>query len=426
MNKELVYMRTGEEDSIVEVEVEEDDDEEEEEEWEEEEEEHIDEEKLNSFEKLAYERKKKMDELNKQLIKIPILSLTNSNEIEESFVLSDCNEAVIELYKQYIFDKNVILTFHSPVAASLEINCERIISLINILSDYEQKFLNEDEMEMEILCLYSHNPYLLFQVATTNQYYSKTPALGLCWIIAEYQAYYRGRNEPSSSVDTWGKYSANLASILEEASNLMVSQMRENYKEACRINDKRSIEFTHSHFLKDWNNKQKKRNLCKSGIYKQKAANGEYRWGSDCGFGTLFFTGTGTLESAPLANYFISNDVFNYREIYNQENFCRLCEVFPYGRDYTHIVDLQYFKLFSLNDIGQALNHNNSIIFSKNHFYPIDWPLGFNRDSWCTVVQELVSQTALKLKNMKSILSLKGKNKDVLNILKEYYYSEYK
>jgi hypothetical protein len=297
-------------------------------------------------------------------------------------------------------------------AFKLEINnaltSELIEKLLKIKAQFDNKEIDKIEIKEKILDCYKTNPYfslhirMIFEV---TYFPLHTPGKGLCWIISEYQAYHRGLKEPNSEVNTWLKYCKHedLEKVLNEAADLMKKQKEENYKEAVILDEKRSrIEDTHDHFLKAWNNPETKAKLIKDGKYSSKLPENEPhvgigpkplgRWGPQDIFGTLFFSGYG-LNNCPTVNYFMDNKAIesNVRE----EGMARLSLVLPLSTEYQF---KHHIFSFSLNDISNALLHNNNIVFSTGHYQPMDWPNELKTDElWLDAVKQITNETAIIL-----------------------------
>ena len=351
-----------------------------------------------------------------------------SSVVDQTFI--GLNEVVTKFYQFYYSNKEngFILTAASRAEGNECIS--RIFNLFQLKKQYESCELNIEQLETKILQLYKTNPYFYLQIEMRKAHYFLTPALGLCWLISEYQAFYRGKSdEANSNVETWKKYAQDLGKILQEGYDLIKKQIGDGYSEANKIermNERNTIEATHNHFIQAWEHPEIRAKLLKDGIYsndipdifKTETKNsisykvdennaidmtveGTYdgppqkvhgRWGGMCGFGTVFFTGYG-LENAPPLNYFINNEcLFNDKAVgmFRLKNYARLCLLLPSSFLTTKPGTL---RCFSLDEIANALKHNNSILYSRNHYQPIEWPSNLLNTHFELSVVALVKET---------------------------------
>jgi hypothetical protein len=359
----------------------------------------------------------------------------NFDQNEEELVEVNLEERVItsivQLYDLFINEDNMIISFHSDVAPAFDLNCDRILKLINIQCSYHKNELSEEGMELEILKLYKTKPFFNFQVKMDTKYFDSTPKKGLCWLLSEYQAYNRGLQKPISAVETWKDYGQHndIEKILREATDLMQLQQQNDYTEASRIDEKKCVENMHVKFLNAMSDNKKKKEIIKTGDYFD---DGDTQWGSSMGFGSFYFSGKGRLEDAPLANYFISNrsiSTSGCRTIYCQKNYARLCQIFPYSKEYCQIMQMANFKCFSLNDLAKAFSHNNSILYDNQHFFPFDWPYPKQKgkatidskiqalqETWMNRSKDMVKNTLelLKDQNLEPLLGQRNTIYDIL------------
>lgn len=367
------------------------------------------------------------------------------------------NDIIRSIYDLFYSDlsNGIILTFHhgNDEDNGLDKNVDRIEKLFAIQEKYKNH-RDEQQLKKQIKELYETNPYFVLQTKMENTFPDYTPAKGLCWLIAEYQAYYRGIIEPKSDIDSFKNYAKeDLEKILTEAYNMMIKQRKDGYSEAKKFTETALVENTHKHFINAWENKQSKDSMLNSGAYsktvpdflkdksksvihdcvvefagpepilseEQKSAylHGE-RWGGQYGFGTLFFSGYGSTNAPPL-NYFIDNANLpmpkGEESIYKRKNYATLHLILPFSTDYSYLDKDKRF--FSLKDIESGLTHNNNILFSQAHFQPMDWPNGLKKNCkcWNDAVSAIVNTTAgllcdqhfdIKNVNIKSVLKMKG------------------
>lgn len=283
------------------------------------------------------------------------------------------NDLIHKLTNVHIEQDGMMLSFRDDSTSGTWIasNHQRINNLFKLRKEYHKEERTEEEVINEIYNIYSSSPHFILQIRMENKFPGYTPGLGFCWLIAEWQAYYRGLQDPESSADSWQSYYKhdNLESILEEAYNLMLVQQHSNYEEANRIEDKKSVEELHKIFINQWEDQEKKGALIVSGTYEKEG------WGKHTGFGTLFFSGKGSLNKSPPLNYFIDNAAINlgYSGRFLLNGYARLCLVLPLTPEHEDNSCLPYTK-FSIANLKSALGHNNNIIYSQTHFQPIDWP----------------------------------------------------
>jgi len=283
-------------------------------------------------------------------------------------------------------DNGLILSFHDlDSTIGKKESFERLFSLLSLKRKYDAGDIVG--VQSEIRQIYQ-NAWFVLQIDMRNKLSMFTPGGGLCWLIAEYQAYYRGLHHANSTIETWKEFippKVALVTILEEAYILMKKQ-KGDYTEANRIDD--HVEVKHNYFIEEWENEDSKTKLLQTGCYKQEVPNqtsvstrrkrNAGRWGSHFSFGTLFFSGKGSLNQCPPVNLFVDNaNLFGksgqlcFDGSLRREGYARLCNSLPLYGDQS---GFSQCRLFSFRDLDSILNHNNNILLSCLHFQPLDWP----------------------------------------------------
>lgn len=345
-------------------------------------------------------------------------SSSNEDIFKIITLLSDCS---------YLNEEAGMLLTCS-LGTSTEEQCDRIENLFKIKNAYLKNQIDLEALEEHIFNLYKSKPCFALQIKVSKDKYQPgyTPAKGLCWILSEYQAYHRGKEQPNSEISTWKQYykEKDLTRILQEAYELMKKQIQDNYSEARRIDDPDVVKGKHEHFIHEWDDQSTREKITKTGVYKKMVFSEKKsdcdsaqqqedmevygttvhvsadqrhlyggRWGGQFSFGTIFFSGYG-LNDAPPVNYFIDNNTLGKTrndEYWRREGYARLNLVLPISKDYTRQEENCFF---SINDMIRAMSHNNNVYFSNSHFQPMELPKELrSHGCWIDCGKLIVKQT---------------------------------
>jgi len=297
-------------------------------------------------------------------------------------------ETVNQLYNMFVQKNGLIFSFHSASHPYLKVNAERIFYLFELKRLFDKKEMILEDILSDIQSRFDDTPYFVLQVEMEKVYAEYTPGKGLCWIISENQAYYRGKHmienqDFALNIETWLQYTKPLDKLLEEAYSLMKEQAKDNYSEGGKLDNVESITAKHNFFIEEWENVELRKELIATGEYKKTLIRNSKelkdRWGSNCGFGTIFFSGKGSLEESPPLNYFMNNKATlskdqRFHNTYCRENYAMLSMILPFNPVYHSDRETPLSRSFCGKEIKAAMRHNNSILYSGEHFQPIDWP----------------------------------------------------